>query len=275
MKSHLHLLLIEDSENDQTLILYNIIQAGYNVSAKRIESSQELETALKEETWDFIISDYQLPEFNGLEALHILKNTGLDIPFVFVSGVADEKIALQAMKEGAQDYLFKDNLNRLPIIIERELRDAEMRRTQLENEQALIESERQFRSLVENSLYGFFIFQDGKIVFANKKYIEMVGYTSLEEVLALTPEQIIETVHPNYRETIVNNMARRLQGESVPGQYEFAVYDKQQKLHWAEISAVLSEFHGKPAIEVIVVDITERKTKDEKLREQANLLDQA
>lgn len=141
----LRTLIIDDSEDDALLIVHQLKKGGYDLIWERIETADEMSTCLKEKAWDIILCDYKMPKFDGLEALSILQETGLDIPFLLISGTVGEDIAVEAMKAGASDYIMKDNLHRLLPAIERELRDAAIRleRKELELKEQLAEQERQ------------------------------------------------------------------------------------------------------------------------------------
>jgi diguanylate cyclase (GGDEF)-like protein len=128
MPKPLRILIVEDSENDAELLLRALHQAGYEPVHERVESAQALRAALAGQDWDLIISDYSLPGFNGLEALKLVRDHGGDIPFIIVSGSIGEDIAVTAMKTGAHDYIMKGNIARLIPAIERELKDADVRR---------------------------------------------------------------------------------------------------------------------------------------------------
>jgi diguanylate cyclase len=127
MSQRLHLLHVEDSEDDALLILRELRRGGYDVSFQRVDSAQALKDALARETWDIILSDYHMPNFIGSDALHIMQQSGLDLPFIFVSGAVGEDTAVALMKAGAHDYIMKDNLKRLVPAVARELREAEER----------------------------------------------------------------------------------------------------------------------------------------------------
>jgi len=144
MKKILRILFIEDSEDDALLLLHHIKKGGYRVDYELIQTLVQLKAALLEKKWDIIISDYAMPHFNGLRALTYLTETGLDIPFIVVSGTIGEEVAVNMMKAGANDYLMKDNLMRLLPAIERELRDWESRaeRRLLKQKQKQLEEER-------------------------------------------------------------------------------------------------------------------------------------
>jgi DNA-binding NtrC family response regulator len=128
MPKELRLLMVEDSEDDQVLLLHELKKAGYEPVSRRIETAREMQAALAGEEWDVIISDFVMPRFSGLAALEVLRQSGLDIPFIIVSGNIGEDIAVGAMKAGAHDYILKSSLLRLVPAIEREMRDAVVRR---------------------------------------------------------------------------------------------------------------------------------------------------
>ena len=133
----LRLLMIEDNPDDEALILRAIRKGGFNVEHVRVDNGEDLLTVLKRKDWDIVLSDYQMPEFNGLAALKIVKQRNKDLPFIVVSGTIGEEVAVEAMRSGAQDYLMKDNLTRLVPAIRRELADADERRALREAQQTL------------------------------------------------------------------------------------------------------------------------------------------
>jgi diguanylate cyclase (GGDEF)-like protein len=124
----LNLLLIEDSSDDAALVTRSLTLAGYDVSARQVYTEESLRAALGERTWDLAIADFTMPSFTGTAALAIVRESGIDLPFIFVSGTIGEHVAVAAMKQGAHDYIMKGNLARLAPAVERELREAEVRR---------------------------------------------------------------------------------------------------------------------------------------------------
>ncbi len=128
MGKPLHVLLIEDSENDAMLIQRHIQRHGFDVSALRVDRSADLEQALASGRWDVAITDHNLPGLDSGMVLNLIHSHAPDLPVIIVSGMIGEEIAVSAMKSGAHDYIMKDNLSRLAPAIERELRDAETRR---------------------------------------------------------------------------------------------------------------------------------------------------
>lgn len=128
VKGPLQVLIVEDSENDAALLELELQQAGYETICQRVDTAAAMRAALGTQSWDVVIADYVMPQFSGLAALAMVAEAGLDIPFIIVSGHITEDTAVAAMKAGAHDYVMKDKLARLGPAVERELREAEMRR---------------------------------------------------------------------------------------------------------------------------------------------------
>ncbi|HEV8342362.1 MAG TPA: GAF domain-containing protein [Candidatus Binatia bacterium] len=128
MNRSLRLLIVEDLEDDALLVVRELRRAGYNVAFERVDTEEAMRSALAKQTWDLVLADYTMPRFSGLAALELLKTSEIDIPFIIISGSIGEDLAVAAMKAGAHDYMMKHNLRRLIPSIERELRDAEVRR---------------------------------------------------------------------------------------------------------------------------------------------------
>ncbi len=144
MDKKLNILVVEDSENDAILSIFQIKKGGYDIYYERVETREDMNNALDNKKWDIILSDFKMPSFNGLDALKLFNEKSIDIPFIIISGTIGEEIAVMAMKEGAHDYIMKGNLQRLLPAVERELREAKSRaeRKALEQKQKLAEQER-------------------------------------------------------------------------------------------------------------------------------------
>ena len=142
MRVPLRVLIAEDSEDDARLLLRELERAGFDAASERVDSRAAMQAALDRQTWDLVIGDYSMPEFSGPAALALLRAHDPDTPFIFVSGSMGEDVAVEAMKAGAQDFITKGNLRRLIPAIERELRDAEVRRERRRGQTALLERAR-------------------------------------------------------------------------------------------------------------------------------------
>ena len=164
MSTPLRVLLVEDQEDDALLVLRELRRAQYDPSYERVETEEEMSAALENGDWELVLSDHGLPQFNSLQALRLLHESGLDLPFMIVSGSIGEDMAVAAMKSGAHDYILKGNLTRLGPAVERELREAEerkarkkaedeQRRLHLELEQAYAQMERRVREITASIMF--------------------------------------------------------------------------------------------------------------------------
>ena len=127
MNEVLSVLLVEDSESDAALIQRVLERSGQAVRLERVDDAADMRAALAKGAWDAIICDHALPRFDAHAALKLLHEMGFDIPFLVVSGAIGEDVAVGLMKLGAHDYLMKDNLARLPVAMDREIREARLR----------------------------------------------------------------------------------------------------------------------------------------------------
>jgi putative nucleotidyltransferase with HDIG domain len=137
MGTHLRILLIEDSEDDARLVLREIQHGGYDVEFERVETADAMRAALARQAWDLIICDFSLPRFSAPNALELLKKSEYDLPFIIVSGTIGEESAVNALKAGAHDFIIKGNFARLIPAIQRELKEADVRRERREREREL------------------------------------------------------------------------------------------------------------------------------------------
>jgi diguanylate cyclase (GGDEF)-like protein len=137
MPNPIRVLFVEDSDDDTQLLVSALRKGGYEPQFERVDTPAAMSAALARQSWDIIISDHSMPQFDAPAALQLLKKSGYDSPFIIVSGSINEDAAAAAMRLGAQDYLMKDNLTRLCPAIERELREAEVRRMRLHAEEVI------------------------------------------------------------------------------------------------------------------------------------------
>src|SRR5260370_985110 len=128
MSTPLRVLIVEDSEDDLALLVRELRRGGYEPTFERVDTPAGMTAALGKNQWDLVIGDYSMPHFSGVDALRLLRTKGSEAPFIFLSGTIGEETAIAALKQGAQDYVMKDNLKRLLPAIQRELAEAEQRR---------------------------------------------------------------------------------------------------------------------------------------------------
>lgn len=134
MATLLRVLIVEDSEYDTQTMLRELRRGGYEVEHERVETRVAMEQELSRHTWDLILCDYTLPRFSAGDALKTLQRSGLDLPFIIISGTIEEESAVDMLKAGAHDFIVKHRMARLLPAIERELKDAMTRHLQREAE---------------------------------------------------------------------------------------------------------------------------------------------
>lgn len=149
-RNPLHVLVIEDSEDDALLLLHRFREANYHPIHERVDNAAAMRAALTEKHWDVVLSDHRMPRFNARSALQLMQELNLDLPFIIVSGVIEEDTAIGAMRAGAHDYLTKEKLERLVPAVEREMREARNRAERRAALEAVQESEARFRALAAN-----------------------------------------------------------------------------------------------------------------------------
>jgi two-component system cell cycle sensor histidine kinase/response regulator CckA len=147
----LRALLVEDSPDEAELVVLELRRAGFAVTWERVDTETELRSAINGRAWDVVISDFAMPRFDGLSAFGIVKAHNEDIPFIFVSGILGEERAVEAMRNGARDYVLKGNLRRLAAAVTRELEESEARRQRREAQHALTVEERRYRSIFDSA----------------------------------------------------------------------------------------------------------------------------
>src|SRR6266404_1832166 len=149
MRQPLRVLLVEDSEADANLLRRALERSGFEPRCQRVDTRAAMELALRTESWDLILADHAMPQFSAPEALQVLKEGRLDVPFIIVSGHIEEETAIQAMKAGAHDFIMKDRLARLAPAVERELREAQVRCARQKSEEDLRRAHEELELRVE------------------------------------------------------------------------------------------------------------------------------
>ena len=270
MKSPLRALVVEDSENDTCLLLRDLERSDYEIAHERVETAEELNAALDRQSWDILFCDFSMPHFSGLRALEIVQERNLDLPFIFVSGTLGEDVAVHAMKVGAHDYVMKGNLARLIPSMERELRDAKVRRQQRQIEEDMRLSEYKYRQLFESLGDAAFLIdkETGRIIDANPQAEVLLG-RSRAQILGTTENQLF------WPQTERHAVPAVLSAGAGQHRFESNVLQTSGKVVPVYISVSDLELYGRTLLLALFHDITGRKRSEEKIQEQANLLELA
>ncbi|MEH1972700.1 MAG: response regulator [Nostoc sp.] len=179
----LRFLLLEDSVLDAELAQAILTEGGIDCELIRVETDADFVAALEAETFDLILADYALPSFDGISALEIARNHCPEVPFIFVSAALGEELAIEALKNGATDYVLKQRLGRLVPSVQRALREAKERRQRKQAEESLQKSEAKYRRIVDTSYEGIWMIDsEARTEFVNQRISQMLGYPA-EEII--------------------------------------------------------------------------------------------
>ncbi len=266
----LHVLLIDDDEDDVLMNVHELRRAGYEPQWERVDTPDALLEAIRRRNWDLITCDWVMPQFSGPEALALLRQRDIDTPIIVVSGQVGEEYSVTAMRAGAQDFVSKHHLARLSAAVERELREVEVRR-----ERKRAEDRVRFQADLLNAVGQVVVATDlvGRVTYWNRAAEELYGWPASEalgqNVLSLVPARSASDAAE-----IMSHVSR---GESWSGEFMVQRRDGHQIRSMVTNSPVC-DAHGE-VIGVIGVstDVSERERVAESLRalsaQQASILD--
>ena len=253
MGTPLNVLILEDRPADAELMLHELRKAGYDPSWQRVETDGDFRRHL-DPALDIILADYNLPQFTGLQALEILSETDLDIPFIVVTGTIEDA-ALECMRRGAVDYLLKDRLGRLGPAVKKALEERMIREDNKLANEALRASEQRYRGVAETALTGIAtVDSEERITYTNPAFAEMLGYSSME-LLGMSLSQIVE---PEEFSAIKTQTSIRKKG--LRTQYETTLKRKEGDSRTVIVSStpLTSKDGAYEGAQAVITDITER-----------------
>lgn len=183
----LNVLSLEDSIFDFEIISEKLLGAGFKLTISRVETETDFVAAIQSNTYDIILADYNLPNFDAFKALNICKKYSTDVPFICVSGSIGEILAIELLKQGAVDYVLKDRIERLPYAIKRALADKKEKDRRKEAEHALRESEERLRDILYSTAdWVWEVDENGVYTYTSPKMEELL-IGSQEEIIGKTP----------------------------------------------------------------------------------------
>lgn len=270
MADLLRILHLEDNKIDAEFIQETLQQQGFLCTVKVVDNFSAYSDALTTQDLDLILSDFNLPSFDGMSALKLAQLQRPNVPFIFVSGTIGEERAIESLKSGATDYVLKGNLNRLASVISRALREKEERAKREAAELQVAHSEEKYRTIFEASGTALaLIGEDFTIQLVNSVFTKLSGY-SKEEIegkrkwTEFIAEKDLESMK-RYHDL------RRKNSAAAPAMYEFRFIHRTGELR--TVLLTIAMIPRSMTSVASMIDITESKRLDEKIREQAALLD--
>ncbi len=262
-KARLNVLCLEDSPEDIEIIRELLIGAGYELSMDCTEKEAEFTSLLRGHTHDVILSDFTLPGFDAFGALALSHTLRPDVPFICVSGSIGEETAIELIRHGAADYVMKDHLVRLPLVIKRALDDAKGKEIREQVEETLRKSEERYRALFTFSPDALCVLVDGRITLANPAFSRLLGAKDPSQLIG---KSAFEIVHPDYHAKVRERFDLVLGGHPTP-LLEERFIRLDGTVVTVEVSSVAIDWQGSRGVQVIARDITGRKQAEEALRE--------
>lgn len=271
MTTSLHALIVEDYVGDSELILRELQKAEFDVTHERVENAGEMRSALQEKSWDIILCDFSLPDFDARIALALVREFGLDLPFIVISGTIGDETAIELMRTGAHDFLIKGHLTRLGAVVRRELEAARGRLEHRQAQNALRESENRFRSLADSGRALVWTSGTDRLCdYFNQPWLTLTGRTLEQE----QGNGWTEGVHPDDRDNCYGTYVAAFEKrEKISAVYRLRRHDGDYR--W-----VLDE--GTPRYDSEgnfigyignCLDITEMKLAQDRLRQAARVFD--
>jgi len=270
MADLLRILHLEDNKIDAEFIQETLQRQGFLCTVKVVDNFSAYSDALTTQDPDLILSDFNLPSFDGMSALKLAQQQRPNVPFIFVSGTIGEERAIESLKNGATDYVLKGNLNRLPSVISRALREKEEHARREAAELQVAQSEEKYRTIFEASGTALaLIGEDFTIQLVNSIFTKLSGY-SKEEIEG--KRKWTEFIAKENLESMKLYLdLRRKEPATAPSMYEFRFIHRNGELR--TILLTIAMIPRSMTSVASMIDVTESKRLDEKIREQAALLD--
>ena len=257
-----------DDDDAQCLFLRTFLEGDSQFRVTSIQNPEDAKYLIQTGAYECLITDYDMPEKDGITLAKEIRKQS-KIPIIIYTGRGSEEVAERAFEAGVDDYIRKEDAPAHYQILGRRIRQAVERERSLSR---LAESEKKYRSLVENSLQGIAIIKGPKprFVFANSTLGKIFG-VSPEEILTLSPEEILQGIFREDRDSFFRRFRERLKGKDVASNYIFRGYRKDSNsVIWLEVNAKIIDYEGEPAVQAIFQDITDKKTTEAALEESEN-----
>lgn len=268
MSSSLRVLMVEDSQEDAAQLLLELQRGGYETAYQQVETSESLKTTFSQPHWDFAFVDCRMLHLGSTDTLAFLREKDPDLSIIIVSDRLTEELAVSAMKTGANDYIEKNNLKRLLPVVERELRERNLRRERRQAEERLLESEERFRQLTENITEVFWMTSAGmtEMLYISPGYERIWGRTC--KSLYEKPDDWLDAIHPDDRSKI-EKASRTFPDLGAIEEVEYRIIRPDGSIRWIRAKAFpVRDASGQVyRIAGIAEDITDRKSTEKALKD--------
>jgi two-component system cell cycle sensor histidine kinase/response regulator CckA len=264
MRRPLRVLMVEDNPDDAALLERELVRAGYEPACTRVDTEADFVSHLGGR-FDVILSDYELPTFSGPRALQLVREHGMPVPFILVSGTLGEENAVAIIKDGASDYLLKDRLARLGQAVARAMDGYRLRRERQEFLEALRDAEARYRSIFENALEGIFrTTSDGRGLAVNPAMAQIFGYESANALVSEVNDLPGSLFADQARRV---EFSRRMRTEGLVTEFETEARRKDSTPIWIVVKAhaVLDE-RGALFYDGMLTDASPRKRAEDALK---------
>jgi diguanylate cyclase (GGDEF)-like protein/PAS domain S-box-containing protein len=270
MGKPLCVLLIATADEDMRLILNELQRGGYEPTLERVDTAAAMGAALEKQAWDVVLSDFSLPYFSAPAALALMRERGLDIPFIVVSGAPGSEVAAAAMNAGAHDYVPHTYIVRLIPALERELRAASNRAALRNLEQALREAETKYQTLVEQIPAGLHLAAldaDSRTISISPQIERILGFAQAEWLA--DPQLWRKQLHPEDHDRVLEELSHLYAPGAQPFISEYRMLAKDGRLVWLRDETVLvRDETGQPRhLQSFKLDITARKRAEAEVQE--------
>ena len=259
MKNLLKILHLEDNQIDAELVKEILSLEDLNFTILNVDNRDDFIQKIEEESYDLILADYSLPSFDGLSALKEARARGLTIPFILVSAVLGEELAIEALHSGATDYVLKSRLERLVPAIQRAIREVEERDQRIKLESEISELLSMYEKIAER-VRGFLKMDlpSGKYSMVDKYLEELSGYSTKEWYD--TPNFIEKIIHPDFQD-IYRDSYSKLKDGIVPRMIEYKIIKKDgEERWWLQFAIGAYDIDQKLiSVSIVLVDNTESK----------------
>jgi diguanylate cyclase (GGDEF)-like protein/PAS domain S-box-containing protein len=251
----LRVLFVEDNPDDVQLSLLELRRANVAIVSDVARTKDEFLERISASSYDAVIADYSLGGWTGMDALAVMKEKGKDLPFILVTGVLGDGVAVDCIKQGVSDYVLKDRLARLPAAVRTSIKEARLQKERKNADDKLQESEKMFRTLAESIDSAIFVYLGTTCRYANREAEVITGYTRAE----LVSMNSLNLIHRDSRRTVVEMGFSNGPVDGAPQHFEVKINTKSGEGRWLDMTSSIIDIEGKRGRLVAAFDITERK----------------